>query len=443
MVNFKYRTAGLRIALYLQTEAEHNLNSFNRALSYVKAAGADLIVFPENCWTPFTEEIARVQMNESGGINKIISKCGYFAQRIKKPVLLNSVDGNGISFSIYVNPSPLKGETQIKLYVKHLEAETSALDFLDYEKSINNIFQTISLKGKLLGITLGADCHDPLYARMYGLQGIDVLLSCAKNEAHSCLDKYAQMRALENHCLSLVLATPSDEGKYEGYVYGCTNRGQSLAWHLLNQQEQKNGVPGGVYLFDCQSTEDSFPKYAASKQVVNAKQDLILKAGSSQSLLAQATQLKAGLYLYEKASKPVAIIQADDISLLQAEQYLPLVYAQELQQYKSLRYIILCRQEKNAISLAELKELLKLRALENHCAVILEGAAECCAYQVTPAHTVQELQNTEEGFALDFSRMTGPASIWKNKVSGDRIRCRASWRKSFQCLIQRAVALAQ
>jgi len=54
----------MKIGLYLQdmNENKKNLKVFNKAMIAVKKADIDLLVFPEFCYTPFSEEVYTVDL---------------------------------------------------------------------------------------------------------------------------------------------------------------------------------------------------------------------------------------------------------------------------------------------------------------------------------------------------------------------------------------------
>ena len=77
----------------------------------------------------------------------------------------------------------------------------------------------------------------------------------------------------------------------------------------------------------------------------------------------------------------------------------------------------------------KLSMILKVRAMENFCAVILESDNINNCYQSGQNRNAQVVETQEDIYCVDLSRTTGPEAIWKNK-SG----MRASWRENFELL---------
>lgn len=79
---------------------------------------------------------------------------------------------------------------------------------------------------------------------------------------------------------------------------------------------------------------------------------------------------------------------------------------------------------------SKLSVVLKVRSMENYCAVIVEAENINECYQCGKNRTAQVLQSEGGNFGIDLDRTTGPEAIWKNKVG-----MKASWHENFEWLI--------
>lgn len=126
----------------------------------------------------------------------------------------------------------------------------------------------------------------------------------------------------------------------------------------------------------------------------------------------------------------ICVVENNDIFYI--EKFLYKLYSTKLSQYKNKRYIILNKFTGLTKELYEnkLSLILKVRAMENCCAVILESDYVNMCYQTTDVRNPQVIKNEDGAYYLYLGRMTGPEAIWKNKIG-----MKASWRNGFEFLL--------
>ena len=78
----------------------------------------------------------------------------------------------------------------------------------------------------------------------------------------------------------------------------------------------------------------------------------------------------------------------------------------------------------------KLSVVLKVRSMENFCAVIIESDNINECYQCGKNRMAQVLQAENGRFGIDLDRSTEPEAIWKNKDG-----MKACWREKFEWLI--------
>ena len=111
---------------------------------------------------------------------------------------------------------------------------------------------------------------------------------------------------------------------------------------------------------------------------------------------------------------------------------MPLLYSEVLKPIPNKRYILVSHYEhldedkfRNQLS-----TVLKVRAMENFCAVILYSDTINVCYQTGKAKNPQELKAVRGMYGIDLGRISGPEAIWRNKEG-----CKAAWRENFERLI--------
>lgn len=77
--------------------------------------------------------------------------------------------------------------------------------------------------------------------------------------------------------------------------------------------------------------------------------------------------------------------------------------------------------------------MLKVRAAENYCAVILKSDSLSKCYQVGSCKNSQIVKMQNGVFGIDLSRTTGPESFGKDK---EVLGVRKAWRENYEVLLK-------
>ncbi len=125
---------------------------------------------------------------------------------------------------------------------------------------------------------------------------------------------------------------------------------------------------------------------------------------------------------------------------MKPEKVLPLLYAPELKLYQNKKYIIINRHSHIDLKVfrQKLSTILKVRSMENFCAVILESENINKCYQCGKNRTAQVVKAIKGRFGIDLDRTTGPEAIWRNKQG-----MKAGWRTNYEWLVDYAAKKSQ
>lgn len=429
------KSSELKVAMYLQTEDRKNKLSFDRMLTVIKKADADLIVFPEYCYVPFVLKISNTDLTAEEDIEMIYQKCLELSEKIGKAIIIGSHDRKEAIFSVYANAFCSPGETQTSIYIKHTMCETSCMDFDCYRDKVRQWFSPILIKGYKLGMTICYDCNHALFSRMYGMQNVDLIVnSTGGNVIYDKWFKYNKARAIENNCYNLVtMGGEILSDNPNNYVFGFNKNGGILTPVNLCGDSSRQNVPGGLYVYTVsKSAGNAEPDTSNPYETKNKKEHMFFKAGSSDEVLNKCERITS--FIYRKAHKSLNVfyflVENDDI--LKPEIVQKLLYSKELKRYSNRRYIIinkygnLDRQFFNE----KLSVILKVRAMENFCAVILESDILNKCYQCGKNRTAQVVMADQGVWGIDLERTSGPEAIWKNKIG-----MKARWRENYEWLV--------
>lgn len=431
----------IKVAMYLQTNELKNRKSFDRMRHLLKSADADIIAFPENCYVPFVDQITEMDIAKEADQDKIHGLCLKFSSELGKAVIVSSHDKFDTIFSIYANAFAEGDETSISIYIKHTACGSSCLEFENYPSMAPIIFDPINYKGFLIGMTICYDCNHALFSRIYGIYGIDLIInSTGGNVVYDKWFKYNKARAIENN--SFVLVTMGGDGTKESghnYVYGFNPNGGQLQPENLNGSSEEHNVPGGLYVYEI--TRDagaSEPDNSNQLETVNKNVQFAWPISVSADIFKSAEKLTDHIYRQSVGKDNVFLFLVDDMDIMKPEKVQPLLYAKELKKNANRKYIIINRH--NHIDPVFFREklsvILKIRAMENFCAVILESDDLNKCYQCGMNRTSQVVRAVNGTFGIDLSRTSGPDAIWKNKTG-----MRASWRKNYEWLVENAEKL--
>jgi len=431
----------IKVAMYLQTDELKNKKSFDEILPVMQSADVDIIVFPEYCYVPDINKVENLDIASAEDLNQVYDFCLKLSREIGKAIVFSSHDKYDMIFSVFANANHLEGETEVSLYIKHTMCGSSCLDFKNYPDLAADLFEPIVYKGYLIGMTICYDCNHALFSRMYGMYGIDLIVnSTGGNVVYDKWFKYNKARAIENNCYTLVtMGGDSQNVNGKNYVFGFNKNGGELEPVNLCGDSTKHNNSGGLYVYEVK-TDEGKPEVDTSNQVETENKHWHLKypAGKSDEFLKLAERLTDHIY-YKKAGTSnvfFLIVEGDDI--LKPEVVQKLLYTKELKGYINRKYVIINRFNTvdDRFFREKLSLILKVRSMENFCAVILESKNINKCYQCGKNRTAQVVKAIDGSWGIDLDRTSGPEAIWKNKQG-----MRESWRTNYEWLVENAEKL--
>lgn len=435
----------IKVGMYLQTEELKNRSSFDAVLPILKTADADIIVFPEHCYVPFDAQIKQKDISSAAVEQEVMGLCLQFSKELGKAVIVSTSsqleDGRKMIYSIFANAFAYGEDTNTALYVKHTMCGKSALETEDYPKRAKRYFAPIRYKGFKIGMTICYDCNHALFSRIYGLSGIDLIInSTGGNVVYNKWFKYNKVRAIENDCATLVTMGGDGTAKNgHNYVFGFNRNGGQLPPKNLCGSSEKHNEPGGLYVYTIgKEPGEAEPDDSNQFETVNKKWQLSWPVMGSQNVLAEAEKITDSIYRKQVGSYHVFFLLVDGLDILKSEFVQPLLYAKEIKRYPNRKYVIVNRHGhvEEQFFKEKLSVVLKVRAMENYCAVILESDNINKCYQCGKNRTAQVVRAEGGAFGIDIERTTGPESIWKDKEG-----MRAAWRKNYEWLVEHVFAL--
>jgi predicted amidohydrolase len=442
---------GLKIGLYLQRHRPNGKDrNFEKAMKLVKKSNIDLFVFPEQCYTPFSKDMLREYLMDGDNLEKAYKKCERLSRYIGKPLIFSGNDKHrvgyrdfGSIFSIFVNPFAKKGETKRSYYIKHTQTYYSAFDFPDYrEKIAKDIFKPIRFHGHKIGMTICYDGNNAIFSRMYGLNGADIIInSTGGNVMHDKWYKSHKARAIENHCYELV-TMGEEQGKNNSYVYGFNPEGGELEFQNLMKNTEVSNDIGTIYTFDLSDDDGQATIDASSinsKTVVQPNAELQITAGNADSILRKSKLINSSTYCYHLRSKGtihnIIFIIVHGKEIFRPEKVLAKLYSPKLKDIPNKGYVIVDKYPRLNKDLFDkkLELILKVRATENFCAVLLESNIINCCFQTSNYKRAQTISAVRGKFGIDIARIKGPETVWR-----DKNMMNAAWRENFEWLLKRA-----
>jgi predicted amidohydrolase len=422
--------------LYLQTEELKNQRCFDKAIEVVKKADFDIFVLPEFAYFPFVDLFEESDLGNEEDKERIFAACLDFSEEIGKAVVVCSADKENTIFSVFANAFADDTETETAFYIKHTMTDFSAFDFDNYREVAESFFQPIVYKGYKIGITICYDCNHAIFSRLYGMNGVEVLINSTGGDVvYDKWYKYNKVRAIENSCYNFV--TMGGDGTVRNphaYVYGFNPNGKELKPYNLMRKTDELNSPGGIYVYDT-STDDGHASPDTSlnqPKTLNKFHHLEIPAGGVDKILSKSKKVAEGIYVCKVKDQNVVFGLVEGNDILKPEKVLPRLYTEELRHIGNKRYILVNKHKyiEDEFFRNKLSVVLKVRAMENYCAVILESENINECYQSGKNRTAQVLKPENGHFRIDLNRTTGPEAIWKNKTG-----MRARWRENFEWLI--------
>lgn len=432
------KTASVKIGLYLQTDELHgNMNVFENAMSLVKSSDIDILVLPEISFVPFDKEFQEADILIESDRQLLYDKTLVLSDKIGKAIIICNIDHFGTIMSIYANALARENETLCKEYIKHTKTDYSACEISNYQQIADYLFDPIIYKGIRIGMTICYDCNHSIFSRKYGQNGVDIIINCTGGDVvFNKWHKYNKVRAIENHCFTFVtMGGDGTRANPKNYVFGFTPEGKEMTPILLNGKDTGNrNVSGGIYVYDT-ADDDGVGEIDSSinqEETTNKYVDIYLPVNDIEAFIQKGQHLVDGIRVIKENDMNIVLCLVDGEKIMKPEKVLKLLYAKELKGIANKRYIIINRWGNVDVTFYETKlsEILKVRAMENYCAVILTSDNITKCYQCGNNRTSQVVKPENEQFGIDLKRTSGPESIWKNKQG-----MKACWRDNVEWLI--------
>lgn len=275
-----------------------------------------------------------------------------------------------------------------------------------------------------------------MFSRMYGLNGIDILInSTGGNVIYDKWNKYNKARSIENHCFSFVTMGGPGGRNTHNYVFGFTSEGKEMHPRLIDGKAPKErNISGAIYVYDTTEYDGSIEIDSSIEQAetINKHQDLYINENGIQDLLNQGRTVTDKIKVFSHKGDNIVLCMVDGADVMAPELVLPLLYDKNLRNIKNKRYIIINHWDEldENFYRAKLSLILKVRSMENFCAVLLDSPKIKKFYQCGKNRTAQVVKSENGMYGLDLSRTSGPEAIWRNKHG-----MKACWRDNIEYLI--------
>lgn len=346
---------------------------------------------------------------------------------------------------MFANGKALSNEDECRLYIKHTMTDSSAFEWSDYINLAKDMFKPFIFKGFRIGMTICYDCNHSLFSRMYALNGgVDLILnSTGGNVIYDKWYKYNKVRAIENSCYNLVTMGGDDTVvKSNCYVYGFNANGGQLAVHNLYGDSGTINCSGGLYVYEV-TADPGLPLNDTSlhqKETINKHSHIGIPVNGIDNVLAKAEKVRDGIYRLNNGNENIIIFIINGMDIMKPEKILSQLYARELKKYSNRRYIIVNKHdyiEKEFFN-TKLSVVLKVRAMENFCTVIVESDNINKCYQSGKNRTAQVIKPVLGNYEIDLIRTSGPEAIWKNKIG-----MKSCWRENFERLVDESIIISK
>ncbi|TCX56100.1 hypothetical protein C1I38_00860 [Dehalobacter sp. 12DCB1] len=427
----------LKIGLYLQGNDDHNKRIFNKRLNDAARESLDIFVFPETCYTPSTADFYDLRLSDSYDVNKAIERAMKISRQAGCAVIIGAEDKESFIYNIYANAYASGNETTHRLYRKHTMADNSLLSSSDYKDTLEDIFNPIILKNVRIGMTICYDSNHAAFSRAWGKRGVDIIInSTGGNVVHQKWYRYNKTRSLENNCFSFCTMGYSHSDKINSYTFGFTPNGALLTGKPIYPVKTDKDMVNNIYVYDTSDFDGRYEPDISIEQAATPNAtgtwSISPNAGRISVLLKASECITDGLYRYTIDGNNVIFCCIDSVDIKTPDKVLRLLYHPELKGIPNKRYLIINRwpvhddgQFDNIYS-----DILKVRTVENFCAVLYTSPEKSMCFQAGKNKNVQSVMLIDGEYRLDFTRMSGPEAIWKNKDG-----MRANWRCGYETLV--------
>lgn len=170
------------------------------------------------------------------------------------------------------------------------------------------------------------------------------------------------------------------------YVFGFTPSGKKIASTLLNGVNSgRKNLSDGIYAYDT-STDDGTTGPGPSlkqKETINQNSDFYIPFDYVDKIIHQGRSLTDNITLIRQGTLNVVSCLVSGTDIPRPEKVSALLYVEQLKGLSNKRYIIINRWEHidPAIYAAILSVILRVRAMENNCVVILSSNNLTKCYQ--------------------------------------------------------------
>lgn len=223
------------------------------------------------------------------------------------------------------------------------------------------------------------------------------------------------------------------------YVFGFNKNGGQIVPVNLNGKSDRFNYPGGLYLYEITKDEGSGEVDTSNQiETENKNWQLSFPAGRSGDVVDRSEKISDSIYREKNGDANVFYLLVDGMDIMLPEVVQPLLYSEKIKSYPNRRYVIVNRHRSvdRKFFAEKLSVILKVRAMENFCAVVFESAEGSKCYQCGKNRTAQVVKARDGIFGIDLDRTSGPEAIWKDKKG-----TRKSWRKNYEWLVQNATRL--
>lgn len=432
-----HKIQNLKIGLYIQGKTDYDEKKFYKRLQDASKERLDLFVFPETCYTPFYRDFYKIRLNNLKEKQNMTKRALILSKKIGCAVIIGAEDRDGLIYNIYANALAKGNDTRNQVYIKHTAADNSPLGFTDYEHLIADQFKPILLKELKIGMTICYDCNHAAFSRAWGIHGVNVLInSTGGNVVYTKWYRYNKARSLENQCFSFCTMGYTPSNIVNSYTFAFTPNGAEMSGKPIYEVTSNEDNVNNIFIFNLSEFDGRYEadKTLEQNKTINKNYDWDISPdeGDIKTLLSNSKKIAEGLYLKKVKNYNIVICYIDGVEILKPEKNLSLMYNPLLNNIKNKKYIIVNRWalHDEAFYDTVLSDILKVRCVENYCAVIYSSSEKTMAFQSGKNKNVQSLMLVGGMYNLDLSRMTGPDAIWKNK-SG----MRASWRSGYAALV--------
>lgn len=444
----------MKIGMFLQDNrlSEEKMNEvFYDVLKRARENKLDLLVFPEHFYCPddmLLNELAFLNYQDESGEeecdqDKISEIYKNYSKKSNCPILVSRLDKYGYIYALCISPHHEK----IKWYGKHIATNYSSFELADYGTSIEELFDPMEYNGFKIGITICYDSNKPIFSVAYG--DVDLLINLTGGHVdYKKWSIYQKARALENRCNYLcTMAYFNDDAKNKSYVFGYDGYGKKLPYYLDKDKKYRNNdLPNGLYIYEIDKKHEDFINFDTEKSdldeflntTATVNKNISVKYSNEDilNLLTTENRIAEGLYTVKLGDETLVIIDVPEHKIEDPVFVERLFYHEKLRKLSKKRYLVLNRWDqldKDYYS-RRLSTILKVRAAENFCIVLLmsDQINECI--QVGMTKNVQIVKCVNGRYGLDLKRATGPESFWKNNP---KMGVKKEWRDNYELLINR------